>query len=537
MGWYYKLPLNAKLLGSFTLIIVLTCIITGYAIYSMRQSQQVATYVNWTLEERYGRIERTTLLVSEFQNSMYEYIINQNPAASRTMKNQADQATDAMLNIINSLSTANFPTEINALRSLTTDLAQIYRNQISSMVEQGQVREAVEYYSDNMLLRFNDCFFNLTKIRQGQIKATIQEVNSAADTTPMIIVTVVAIVAIVLGLAIAFMTAGYIKSALNGFTTCINRLAERDFSHKIQLPFADEFGHLSNTLENLRSNQASMMQSLAQMSEHISEEMQTANNAVKRLSQNATDSESRTISVAAAANEMVATTQDIARNCDVAAGLANKSTEMTSDGMEKAKTSINAIYEQAEQTKANNKQIDAMIKQSHSINGIVNTIDEIAAQTNLLALNAAIEAARAGEAGRGFAVVADEVRALASRTSRSTSEITDMVSKMEDDANIATESMSRAVLGMSTLADNTSVLEHVLNEILEQVRSVNSQITQIATAAEQQTTATNEISTNMQDLTTATREVANIANETQNIIDSTTSAIEQLANTMKSFRF
>ena len=194
------------------------------------------------------------------------------------------------------------------------------------------------------------------------------------------------------------------------------------------------------------------------------------------------------------------------------------------------------IFQQVEQTKANSQQIEAMINQSRSIGSIVNTIDEIAAQTNLLALNAAIEAARAGEAGRGFAVVADEVRALATRTGSSTNEITQKISLIESDANKASATMDQSVAGISALADDTSVLEHVLNDIFEQVENVTSQITQIATAAEEQTTATHEISTNMQELTNSSREVAQIASETQESVNVTSKEIANLVSLMNNFK-
>ncbi len=220
----------------------------------------------------------------------------------------------------------------------------------------------------------------------------------------------------------------------------------------------------------------------------------------------------------------------------MAANIAQSSTDKTNEGMLKAKESISAIYDQAEQTKANGQQIEAMVNQSRSINSIVNTIDEIAAQTNLLALNAAIEAARAGEAGRGFAVVADEVRALASRTSSSTSEITDKVERMVDVANQANDSMAKSVSGIASLADDTSLLDSVLTEVLNHVQDVNTQISQIAAAAEEQTNASNEISHSMQELTDITRDVAGIAEETSAVVNNSFNQIGILNDNIRKFK-
>ena len=215
--------------------------------------------------------------------------------------------------------------------------------------------------------------------------------------------------------------------------------------------------------------------------------------------------ESQTVTVAAAADEMVSTTADIARNCESAAAVSDDSKHITLMGMDVVRTTVDQIRDQSERTNQDALKIQALADQTQKIGFIVGTIDEIAAQTNLLALNAAIEAARAGEAGRGFAVVADEVRALASRTTKSTQEISSMVSQIQNDANVATQSMESSVSNMNTVAEKAGELETSLNSVLDKVNAVNTQITQIATAAEEQTTATSEISTNMQGITTATQ--------------------------------
>ena len=200
--------------------------------------------------------------------------------------------------------------------------------------------------------------------------------------------------------------------------------------------------------------------------------------------------------------------------------------------MEKVQRTIEGIQNQVIKSKEDANNVQSLVDQAQKIGTIVQTIDDIASQTNLLALNAAIEAARAVEAGKGFAVVADEVRALASRTSSSTSEITKMVSQIQENANTANESMQSSVQNMDNLAVETSTIESLLNDITDQVSSVNAQITQIATAAEQQTTATSEISTNMQDITHSSESLSNDCAQAKQEVDNSVKLLRNLLDTL-----
>jgi methyl-accepting chemotaxis protein len=211
---------------------------------------------------------------------------------------------------------------------------------------------------------------------------------------------------------------------------------------------------------------------------------------------------------------MAATSSDIARNCHEAADSVSHAANTTQSGFEIVKHTVDGIRIRGEHTKENAKIIAKLGQRSEQIGAIVGTIEDIADQTNLLALNAAIEAARAGEQGRGFAVVADEVRALAERTTNATKEIGEMIRTIQQETNTAIYSMEEGVKGTQKGAAEAAQLETSLQQILEQVNDVTMQVSQIATAAEQQTATTGEVTTNIQQITVVVTQTASGAEET-----------------------
>jgi methyl-accepting chemotaxis protein len=220
--------------------------------------------------------------------------------------------------------------------------------------------------------------------------------------------------------------------------------------------------------------------------------------------------------VATASEEMMATSGSIAQSCHQASENAQIANESAQNGSNVVRETISGMERISSCVLETAGTIGMLGSRSDQIGEIIGTIEDIADQTNLLALNAAIEAARAGEQGRGFAVVADEVRALAERTTKATKEIGQMIKAIQTETQGAVSSMQNGVKeveqGITAASKSGEALESILNQIYETTMQVN----QIATAAEQQTATTGEITTNIHDITDVVHETAKGAGEIAN---------------------
>ena len=535
-SFWSKLKIKTKLLVGFSIILILTCVIAAIAVRALFASVNVADDVRRLVDTRFEAAIILSNSAVATNNTLSDYLTPGNVNAQYRGKFESAMSKFESDYAVLKNQKGTFNGQYSGLGKQYEQFKQLYSMVIVPLVDAGKPYDALSFYLSEMqpiAMQMSQSTANMSRVVVNNIS---DAVTAMQDTTMAYIVMAIAGGVVLLGFIIAIYVARLISVNIAAVVNTANEIAHNNLDVDIKTISHDEFGDLAIALRVMRNDLSDSIAMIRGKADELNGQLDDTRTSAQSIMDSSREAEQQAITVAAAANEMVSTTQEIASNCERAATLSDQSSNVIQDSVNMIRATIEDIRNQSEYTKNDAAKVQALAKQTQDIGSIVGTIDEIAAQTNLLALNAAIEAARAGEAGRGFAVVADEVRALASRTSASTQEISAMVHQVQKDAADATNSMSTSVDNINAVADRAATIEGTLNSILDNVGQVNDQIRMIATAAEEQTTATSEISTNMQKISADTEEIVRAAEEASGHIDSSVGSIGELVNNLARFK-
>ncbi|RRQ21389.1 methyl-accepting chemotaxis protein [Thiohalobacter thiocyanaticus] len=293
----------------------------------------------------------------------------------------------------------------------------------------------------------------------------------------------------------------------------LKAIATGDFTVAVDVNSRDELGQIADAVREICGHLGQMVGEFSRVSGTLTEAAEQLGVITAHTRQGVKEQQSETDQVATAINQMTASVQEVAQNTVSAAEAARNADSEVGNGQQVVRETVRAINTLADDVRQGAQVIAKLGSDSETIGSVLDVIRGIAEQTNLLALNAAIEAARAGEQGRGFAVVADEVRTLAQRTQESTEEIQAMIERLQGGAREAVEVMERSRNQAESSVEQASLADQSLQSIKTAVTTIHNMSTQIASAAEEQGAVAEEINRNISNITEVVGRTAEEAEE------------------------
>ncbi|BDV43939.1 hypothetical protein GURASL_28620 [Geotalea uraniireducens] len=510
MGWFRDLAIMKKF--AVVSVVVGIFLVLSFALFNLWMHTLTGKFQSFVDKDQAFAFDLSEMYAQGLQAEQATRNILLNPSDDKARKNYDKALADFAKAYDNSVALVKDREEtikqLGVLHTTWQEGDQL-RRQIQTMAGAGQGPAALDLLIKQETPKWRECKGTLLTMLAGvkkEMGAERREVESFAS--GVVAKSIVLMVLTILLVVLLFTSFGLSQKRMVGHL--LERLrdiasGEGDLTRRMPVTSKCEFGEVSRLFNEFVGTLHEIISQVAQNSRQVTASADAISTVTEQIATGAEEVAAQAGTVATASEQMAATSTEIAQNCIRAAESSQEANNTALKGAEVVQRTLEVMHRIADRVQVSARTVASLGSRGEQIGEIVGTIQDIADQTNLLALNAAIEAARAGEQGRGFAVVADEVRALAERTTKATKEIGEMIKAVQQETKSAVISMEEGVKEVENGTTDAGRSGEALENILRQIGEVTGQVNQIATAAEEQTATTSEITGNIQQMTEVIR--------------------------------
>ncbi|MCE6980909.1 methyl-accepting chemotaxis protein [Pseudomonas frederiksbergensis] len=503
----------------FAFIALLVIVLGVFAVNRMTIIRQASVDMEATQLPSIGFLGNVTENVLRLRILSFRVLVNRDPAALQEAQTRIGVLVDKVRSAQASYAALPASPEEAALYKTFATTLDNYMQAQSQMLElsrQNKLEEMralintrIKEGTDQMGEQLN----KLVALNTADAKAASAKAGEHYSEAFTGIVTV-AVMASLLTVLLAWLLTRSILTPLNRAVLAAETIAGGNLSKVIEVDGNDEPARLLGALSAMQINLRKTIEQIAGSATQLGAAAEELSTVTQEASRGLQQQNNEIEQAATAVNEMTAAVEEVARNAVSTSEASNQSTQAAREGRDRVVETVDAIQTMTHDVQNTALMIEGLATQGRDIGKVLDVIRAIAEQTNLLALNAAIEAARAGEAGRGFAVVADEVRALAHRTAQSTQEIEKMVAGIQNGTGEAVSSMQQSNQRTQSTLEMARAAGVALEQITQSIQLINERNLVIASASEEQAQVSREVDRNLVNIRDLATQSAAGANQT-----------------------
>jgi methyl-accepting chemotaxis protein len=508
-----NLSIRTRLLAGFGIVMFLSALLAVIALFSIRT---INGDIDRIVNDRWPKTVQANNIIDNINvvaRALRNAIILED---DQLVQQELDRIPEAIRIVTDNIDKLEKTVSSDKGKQLLNDLKEkrvVYRDDLTKamqLIKEGKKKEA-GLYLVHTLRKTQSAYFaataELIKYQSQLMDESGKDAASNAKQAQKLIIVLI-LLAMVFAVGVSLFVVRSISGALSEGVDVANRLATGDLTASVTIRSTDEIGTLMTAMDNMVKSLRLLIGKIKYAADNMASGSEQLSASAEEISRGMNEQTSRSTQIATAAEQMSQTVVDVAKNTSNIAQISTQAFDHAKDGEGVVKRSVDEVQAIASTVAESSQVMKRLGESSGQIGDIVGVINDIADQTNLLALNAAIEAARAGEQGRGFAVVADEVRKLAERTTQATSQINSMISSIQSEVAHAGVAMNNATLRVESGVEFSRKTGDSLGNIVSSVNTLQSMVQQIASATEEMSSVSETISSDIHGIAAGSKEIS-----------------------------